>query len=100
MGVWGGWGVPPTHVHVHTCMDMHARACVVNMIIPCKWPPPLDLGKSWGFPMMSYVRACACMHVHVHMGGVHLLTTPHPHPPIPLPPSGGDPRNQSKFNST
>ena len=107
---WGGWvdvgvgwlGGAPTHVHMHAHarMHTHARACVVNMIIPCKWPPPLDLGKSRGFPMMSYVCVHVCMHVHVHMGGVHLLTTPHSHPPIPLPPSGGDPQNQSKFNST
>ena len=64
-GGGGGWGVPPTHVHMHmhARMHTHAHACVVNMIIPCKWPPPLDLGKSQGFPMMSYVhvRACACM---------------------------------------
>ena len=50
--VGGGWGVP----------HMHAHACVVNMIISCKWPPPLDLGKSRGFPMMSYVHARSCMH--------------------------------------
>ena len=65
---WGGWvdggggclggrgwlGGTPTHMHMHvyTCMHMHAHACVVNMIISCKWPAPLDLGKSWGFPMM------------------------------------------------
>ena len=64
----GGWlGVPPTHMHMHAhaCMHMHTHACVVNMIIPCKWLPPLDLGKSQGFPLMSYVRArvCACVHV-------------------------------------
>ena len=58
----GGWlGGAPTHMHMHAHarMHTHTRACVVNMIIPCKWPPPLDLGKSQGFPMMSYVRACA-----------------------------------------
>ena len=41
-GWGGGWlGVPPTHVH------MHAHACVVNMIISCKWLLPLDF---WGIP--------------------------------------------------
>ena len=59
MGVGGGWGVPP-----HMCMHTHAHACVVNMIIPCKWLPPLDLGKSQGFPMMSYMRVRACVRVH------------------------------------
>ena len=107
MGVGGGWGVPPTHVHmhVHAHTHTHAHACMVNMIIPCKWLPPLDLGKSQGFPMMSYmcVRACACMHacacmrVHVHVCGGDPVTTPTPiHPPWGV----GDPRNQSKFNST
>ena len=40
----------------HTC----AHACVVNMVISCKWLPPLHLGKSREFPMMSYT--CACVH--------------------------------------
>ena len=41
----GGWlGAAPTHMHMHAhaCMHMHAHACMVNMIISCKWPPPLD----------------------------------------------------------
>ena len=92
---WGGWGVPPTHVHthVHACMCMHADACVVNMIISCKWPPPL--GEYLGIPYD--VRAHVCVHMHVHVGGVHPLTTPpFTHPPSPR----GDPWNHSKFNST
>ena len=90
MGCGGGWGCPP---HMCTCMHActHTHACVVNMIISCKWPPPLDLGKSRGFPMMSYahVHACTCVHVHVctHVWG-YPLTTLHP-PPNPL---GGTPR--------
>ena len=94
-GGGGGWGVPPTHVHmhVHACTHTHTHACMVNMIIPCKWLPPLDLGESQGFPMMSYmrVRACACVHVcmyvcmHVHMCGGTLSPPPPPstHPPPP-----------------
>ena len=64
MGVGVVGGCPPhVHMHAHARMHMHTHACVVNMIIPCKWLPPLDLGKSQGFPMMSYVRvhACACV---------------------------------------
>ena len=96
---WGGWvdgaggwlgGAPHTCAHAHT--HTHAHACMVNMIIPCKWLPPLDLGKSQGFSMMSYVRACACMCTCV--GG------PCHHPPPSSTPPGGEPRNQSKFNST
>ena len=85
-----GWlgGAPHTHAHACTCTHAHAHACMVNMIIPCKWPPPLDLGKSQGFPMMSYMH----MRVRVHVGGVHPLTTPHPHPPTPHPPRVGTPR--------
>ena len=68
MGVGCGWRVPPTHVHMHACICTctHAHACMVNMIISCKWPPPLDLGKSRGFPMMSYAHACTCTCVHMY----------------------------------
>ena len=99
MGVGGGWGVPPTHMHMHlhASTHTHTHACMVNMIIPCKWPPPLDLGKSWGFPMMSYVHACACACMHAHVWG-DPVTTPYPIHPPPTP--RGDPWNQSKFNST
>ena len=92
MGVGGGWGAPThEHMHVHACMNTHAHACVVNMIISCKWPPPLDLGESRGFPMMSYtcVRACACMCRCV--GGTFSPPPTHIHPP-PTPQRGG-PRN-------
>ena len=108
MGVGGGWGVPPhmctcTHMHACTRTHTHAHACVVNMIIPCKWLPRLDLGKSQGFPMMSYVRARACACVRAR-ACAHVWGAPSHHPPPPsthLPtPQGGDPRNQSKFNST
>ena len=96
MGVGGGWGVPPTHVHMpahaRTCTHAHAR--VVNMIISCKWPPPL--GEYLGIPYdviraCVRVRACACVRVRVHVGGMHPLTTPHPHTPTPPPPRGGTP---------
>ena len=97
MGVGGGWGYP---LHTCTCMRMHAHACtcthaharVVNMIISCKWPPPL--GEYLGIPydvIHAYVRAC--VHVHVHVGEMHPLTTPHPHPPTPPPPRGGPPES-------
>ena len=88
-GGWlgGGWmgvgvvgGAPP-----HMCMHVHAH--VVNMIISCKWPPPL-----WEYLGIPYDVIHMCMHmhmhVHVHMGGVHPLTTPHPHPPTPTPRGG------------
>ena len=80
VGGWGGWGVPPTHMYTH----MHTHTCIVNMIISCKWPPPL--GESLG---IHYDVICVCMHVCVCMCGRHPLTTPthiHPHPPTPPPP--------------
>ena len=61
VGVWG-WGVVggcPTHTC--TCTRMHAHACMVNMIISCKWLPPL--GESLGIPY-DVIHTCACMHVH------------------------------------
>ena len=111
---WGGWvdggggwlGGAPTHVHMHAHAHthMHAHACMVNMIIPYKWLPQLDLGKSQGFPMMSYVhvRACVCVRACACMCTCVGEPCHHPPPPSthPPPPRVGDPRNQSKFNST
>ena len=91
-GGGGGWGMP-THMCTCTCTCKHAHAHVVNMIISCKWPPPL--GEYLGIP---YDVICVCICMHVHMGGVDPLTSPTPiHPP---PPTREDPQNQSKFNST
>ena len=110
VGVWvyGGGGViggcPHTCAHActHTHMHMHTHTCgVVNMIISCKWPPPL--GESLGIPydvisacMFVHMHACACVCMCV---GVTLSPTPptSSHPPTP---QGGHPLNQSKFNST
>ena len=92
MGVGGGWGMPPTHVHTHAHARTrtHAHACVVNMIISCKWPPPL--GVSLGIPY-DVIRACACVRVRAcacvcTCGG---CTHSPPHIPIhpPPPPSRG-----------
>ena len=94
---WGGWvGVVGgcTHTCAHAHMHMHTHACVVNMIISCKWPP--HWGNPSEFPIMSYTCACVCMCMWV---GCTLLPPPiNIHPP-PHPPRG-DPRNHSKFNST
>ena len=95
-GVWvdgggGGWGVPPTHVH------MHARTCTCGKHDnSMQMAAPIGFGEIPGIPY-DVIRACACMHVYVCGGPCH---HPHPHPPTPPPPRVGDPRNQSKFNST
>ena len=106
---WGGWvdggggwlgGAPHTCAHARARTHTHAHACVVNMIIPCKWLPPLDLGKSQGFPMMSYVRArvCACVRARacacVWGGPCHHPPPPSTHPPIP---QGGGPPESVKI---
>ena len=102
------------HTHAHACMHMHTHAFVV----PCKWPPPLHLGKFQGFPMMSYVHAHACAHTCIcgsmqmaapiafgEIPGIPydvicacacmctcvggtLSPPPNPHPPTPHPPGG------------
>ena len=112
MGVGGGWGVGgcgrgglgvhPTHMHthMHACMHTHAHVCVVNMIISCRWPPPL--GESLGIP---YDVIHTCMHVRVHACACVCTwvgcTSHHPPPPSTHPPPPrGDQRNHSKFNST
>ena len=103
MGVGGGWGVPHTyvHMHMHARTHTHAHAHVVNMIISCKWPPPL--GEYLGIP---YDVICACVHMRVHACVCMCMwwgaPSHHPPPPSTHPPTppGGDLRNQSKFNST
>ena len=94
VGGWGLLGGAPTHVHVYAHMRMHAHARVVNMIISCKWPPPL--GEYLGFPMMSYVRvhACACIHA---CACACVWEAPSHHPPptsthLPTP-QGGPPES-------
>ena len=102
LGGVGGWGVPHTHVHMHT--HTHAHMCtythvrMVNMIISCKWLPPL--GESLGIPY-DVIHACTCMYVHAYAcvwGGILSPPPTHIHPPPT--PRGGTPGNQSKFYST
>ena len=67
---WGWWvdgGRGWLEVAPHTCAHapacMHAHAHVVNMIISCKWLPPL--GEYLGIPY-DVIRIRACMRVRVH----------------------------------
>ena len=95
MGVVGGY---PPHMCTHT--RTHAHACVVSMIISCKWPPPL--GESLEIPY-DVIRACACVHIRACTcvcTCVGCTLSPPPPPSTHLPTPRGDPRNQSKFNST
>ena len=89
MGVAGGWGVPPTHMHVHTCTRTNAHARVVNMIISCKWLPPL--GESLGIPY-DVICACVCVRAHAcaHVWGA-LSHHPPPTSTHPATPRGGTP---------
>ena len=100
-GWGGGWEVPPAHMHthVHACTQMHAHARVVNMIISCKWLPPL--GEYLGIPY-DVIRACVRMHAYTCVCTWVACTLSPPSTPIhpPSHPPGGDPRNHSKFNST
>ena len=94
---WGvdgwGWGVVEgcPHTCAHSCMRMHAHARVLNMIISCKWRPPL--GESLGI-LYDVICMCVCMHVHVcvHVWGVpsHHPPPPSTHPPTP---QGGPPES-------
>ena len=94
VGVFGG----APHTCAHACACTHAYACVVNMIISCKWPPPL--GESLGIPY-DVIRVCACVGAHAC---ACVWGAPSHHPPptstCPPTPQGGHPQNQSKFNST
>ena len=59
-GNWGwGWlGVPPTHVHMHMHAHTHTHACMVNMIISCKWPPLLNIGY-----ILNETNTEVCMYI-------------------------------------
>ena len=99
MGVGVVGGTLHLCAHAHTCT--HAHACMLNMIISCKWPPPL--GESLGIPY-DVICACACVCMCACMCACTCVGAPshHPLPPSNHPPTtrGEDPRNQSKFNST
>ena len=107
MGAGVVGGAPYTHAHAHTCTHMHTHACVVNMIISCKWLLPGWNGFPQGIPIMTsllmhscvHMHACVCMHMCTCMGHPHRpWQTP---TPIHLPPTPQEhPRNTSKFNST
>ena len=85
-GGWMGLGVVGGCTP-HTCTCMHMHTHMVNMIISCKWQPPL--GESLGIPY-DVICACVCMCLHVYMCGGTLSppsTTIQP-PPTPR----GDPQ--------
>ena len=94
---WGGgwmggcWGVPPTHMHMHahTHMHTHTYTRVLNMIISCKWPPPL--GESLGIPY-DVICTCACMCMCVGS----TLSPPPPPSTHPLTPQRGGPLESLK----
>ena len=92
----GGWvvvgGCPP-HTYTYTCMHACTCACgkhdnFMQMAVP--------IGGISGNSLWCHTR----MRVHAC---AHMWGTPSHHPPhlpTPLHPQEGDPRNQSKFNST
>ena len=92
LGGWG-WGVvggaPHTCAHTRVRTHTHAHACVVNMIIPCKWLLPLDFREIPGIPYdvicvcaCVRMRACACVCMWVG-GSCHHPLPPSTHPPTP-----------------
>ena len=88
-----GWlGVPPTHMHVHAHAHthVHTHAHVVNMIISCKWLPPL--GESLEIPY-DVIRACMYMCVHACACVWGTLLPPPPTSTHPPPLLGGPPES-------
>ena len=94
----GGWlgGAPHTvHMCTCTCTHTHAHACVVNMIISCKWLPPL--GESMGIPY-DVIRTCTCVHMRACTCMCTFVGAPPHHPPPPpthppTPQRGGPPES-------
>ena len=90
MLVGGGGGCPP---HMCTCMcGKHDNSM--------QMAAPIGFGEIPGIPY-DVIRACTCVHACACacVWG-DPVTTPTPILPPPPPPRVGDPRNQSKFNST
>ena len=96
--LWG-WGVgvvggaPHTCAHMHACTRTHTR--MVNMIISCKWLPPL--GESLGIPydvicVCACLRMCACACMCTCVGGTLSPSPTHIHQP-PQPPGGAPPES-------
>ena len=87
-GVGGGWGVPPTHVH------MHARTCMRGKHDnSMQMAAPIGFGEIPGIPY-DVICACACVHAcacaRVGGGPCHHPTPIHP-PPTPQ--GGGSPES-------
>ena len=96
MGVGVVGGAPHTCAHTRACTHAHARTCMHGKHDnSMQMAAPIGFGEIPGIPY-DVICACACMCMCVG-GPCH-----HPPPPSthPLPPRVGDPRNQSKFNST
>ena len=87
VGGWG-WGVVGLCLpHMCTCKCMHTQAHVVNMIISCKWLPPL--GESLGIPY-DVICTCVCVHVCACACMCKCVGAPSHHPPatythLPIP---------------
>ena len=90
-GDWGGGSLEGAPTHMHT----HAHVCMVNMIISCKWPPPL--GEFLGIPY-DVIRVSMCVHACVC---ACVCGAPSHHPPPtsthPPTPQGGHPQNQNSI---
>ena len=98
MGVGGGWGCgwmgwrwyPHTHPHARACT--HTHACVVNMIISCKWPPPLRESLGISYDVICACACCMCAHTGACVWG-GTLSPPPPTSTNPPPPKGGPPES-------
>ena len=94
MGLGGGWGVPPTYLHMHAHTHMHKCTHMrvkhdnfMQMAAPIGGIPGIPGNSLWCHTCVC-MHACACM--CVHMCGGHLSPPPTPiHPPTH--PPGGTP---------
>ena len=113
LGGWGGWvdggvgwlgGASHTHAHACACMHAHTRTCMRGKHDnSMQMAAPIGFGEIPGIPY-DVIHACTCVCMHacacVCMWAGCTLSPPPPpsnHPPTP---QGGNPWNQSKFNST
>ena len=107
---WGGWvdggvgwlgGAPHTRAHAHACTHAHTRTCMRGKHDnSMQMAAPIGFGEIPGIPY-DVICSCACVCARACAHG-WVAPPDHPSPPSTHPPTPqwGDPRNQSKFNST
>ena len=96
-GGWGGYGCVvgcPMHTHMH----MHARTCMLNMLIMLNMDASMSAAICNIYTCI-HVRMCVCMHAHAcACVGDTPMPPDAPDTPHPLPRAAGSPKQQNSIS--